>query len=382
MPQERIPSTFRQAAIARGLRPIAGGYCVEPAPTHSLRYLFNEFGSPQLQRNDNLLKYADLAGKGVEIAPYFNPAVPKRAGYDVVTIDVTNAGTLRESAREDPNVPDDRIAEIEPVDFVGEASRIGGILGAAGLAGKVAYIVSSHNFEHIPNPILFLRSCHAALAPGGVLSMAVPDCRSTFDHFRMPTRLADWLAAYHEDRRQPSPETLFDAASTKAMFVADGEPRLGCDMAVDDPAGFVPERDLEAAYEEYRRLKFEKGPANYRDAHCSVLFPEALHLMLLDLRRLGLIQLEIREISETSGFEFFVHLRKPERDEPLADDEYYRLRHNLMTRISENIGRGSFRHGKWKPEVCEPSSGAGRERSRFHAFLAKLIGGLQSMQKG
>jgi SAM-dependent methyltransferase len=205
-----------------------------------------------MSRSEFLLRYADLSRRGIEIAPYFNPTIRKSDGFDVLIMDVFDTNTLRKRALDDAWIPNDRIHEIEEVDLIGDASLIGEVVKKADIEGKVNYIVSSHNFEHLPNPIGFLRGASQALEPGGVLCMAVPDCRACFDHFRMPTRLVDWLAAFHEDRKQPSPESIFDGVAQGCSYVIDGTATTGCDLSSDDPAGFKPNELLTEAYDAYK----------------------------------------------------------------------------------------------------------------------------------
>jgi SAM-dependent methyltransferase len=149
-----------------------------------------------MSRLSQLLAHVDATKTGIEVAPYFNPAVPKATYPKVLTLDVFDTATLKERAAEDPQIYSEKIALIEDVDLVGDASSIGALVSAKGLAGKIGYIVSSHNFEHLPNPIRFLRGCSEVLEPGGVLSMAVPDARACFDIFPYAyaaRRLADRL---------------------------------------------------------------------------------------------------------------------------------------------------------------------------------------------
>lgn len=94
-----------------------------------------------MRRDHDLLKYANTRGKGIEIAPYFNPMVPKRAGYDVLVLDVFDTDTLRENARQDPMIPNERIAKIEPVDIVGDASQLINIVKQKGLECQIDYIL-------------------------------------------------------------------------------------------------------------------------------------------------------------------------------------------------------------------------------------------------
>ena len=291
-------------------------------------------------RLKSLLKYADLTQIGIEIAPYFNPALPKRNGHDVRILDVFDTDTLRQRAAQDPFIEKKRIDEIEDVDFVGDACRIGDVVKKVEMEGQFAFIISSHNFEHLSNPIEFLRGCHAALSAGGVLSMAIPDYRACFDHFRVPTQLAQWLQAYHEDRRMPSPETIFDSCANRSLY-RRGETRVtGCNLATSNPDNFVLEVDLNQQYRDYlARLQHHD---TYTDAHCSVLIPEIFEFLLRDLNYLGLVDLEILEIMPTQGHEFFVHLRKPEAPQPKDEALFYARRSELAHAISYRVGATPF----------------------------------------
>ena len=319
-----------------------------------------------MSRLTQLLAHIDATRTGIEVAPYFNPAVPKATYPNVLTLDVFDTATLKERAAEDPYIHLEKIALIEDVDLVGDASNIGALVSAKGLAGKIGYIVSSHNFEHLPNPIRFLRGCSEVLEPGGVLSMAVPDVRACFDIFRMPTRLVDWLAAYHEDRSQPSPETLFDSFSNVAQHSRLGVVSPAIALNIADPAEFKLTSDLRDAYATFVQTLDQPGP--YSDAHCTVMFPETLELMLRDLRYLGLIDLDIIEVSQTQGIEFFIHLRKPVAEVPAIDkSEHLAVRQALMERINANLGPVVFRRERHLPH---PSRIPGYTK----AFLKRIIG--------
>ncbi|MFN4058166.1 MAG: methyltransferase domain-containing protein [Roseinatronobacter sp.] len=290
--------------------------------------------SPRIKR---ILKHADLTQKGIEVAPYYKPLVSK-AKHDVLIIDVFETDELRRRAEADPLIED--TSRIEPVDLVGDASDIERLVTDAGHAGQIAYIVSSHNFEHLPNPIKFLRGCSAILKPGGVVSMAVPDGRACFDFYRMPTRLSDWLAAYHEDRRQPSAETLFDALSLQSMYLKRGKLRPACGIGRDSPRRFIANHKLAETYDLYKQVKAD--PGGYRDAHCSVFFPETVELMLRDLNFLGLLDLEIIEVSKSKGHEFIIHLRKPKTPSSEPEKAFYTRRDALMARITQNLGAAPY----------------------------------------
>jgi len=287
-------------------------------------------------RMDHLRRFANKDALGIEVAPYFNPTVSKADGYNVLAVDVFDTEQLRKNAEADPAIDPNRIQEIEEVDIVSDASVLGDVITQKGLAGTVDYIISSHNFEHLPNPILFLQGCSVALKPGGTLTMAVPDFRLTFDYYRLPTRLADWLAAYHGERGQPSAETLFDAQANTAPYVLpDGT--VGAYVPGHGKVEHItPNRDLKGAYERY--IKEKNSPGEYRDAHCSVFFGPLLELMLRDLKHLGLIDLEVIDISDTIGIEFFVNMRKPETDTVENEEEFYARRLELLRAVRQAMG--------------------------------------------
>ncbi|ABD56256.1 methyltransferase domain-containing protein [Jannaschia sp. CCS1] len=300
-----------------------------------------------MNRRQRLLQYIDRDKMGIEVAPYFTPLVPKADGFKVLTLDVFDTDRLRENARQDAGISDDGVARIEPVDLVGDASSIADLVSASPHAGNIHYIVSSHNFEHLPNPLKFLRGCADLLSPGGVLSMAVPDGRACFDHFRMPTRLSDWLDAFHEDRTQPSAGTLFDYHAFHAAYMRDGQPAVGCVWEVDDPCKFAPQENVQGALDLYHGAR--QPGADYRDAHCSVVFPETMRLMLADLIFLGLLDLEVIAVEPTQGLEFFIHLRKPVQPSVTETAAFYARRKNLLRDVAVAMGKGGTRATTRRP---------------------------------
>jgi hypothetical protein len=321
-----------------------------------------------------LRRHIRSGAKGLEIAPYFNPIAPKSQGFDVLILDVFDTDRLRRNASEDPNIPSARVSEIEAVDIVSDASSLGQAVAERGLTGQMDYIVSSHNFEHLPNPIGFLQGCSAALRVGGVLTMAIPDYRACFDHFRAPTRLADWLQAYHEGRTQPAPATIFDFASGVADYVTESGPQGTCRLEYDDPAGFVPGVDLRACYQAY--LGRLKQHAAYEDVHCSTVFGDLFHLLVMDLNHLGLTDLQVLEVTETRGHEFIVHLVKSGPNAPsIPLGEYQTTRLALLRRVNAALGSAGF--VGWRKRRIAPMVKSGLRR----LLGARLVDGLRQWNR-
>ena len=132
-------------------------------------------------RCENLLKYITKEKVGLEIGPYINPLVSKKEGYNVKILDVFTYEELIRRSKDDCHLNDSDTLRIEKVDFVMSAQEIGSIHE---LKGRCDYILSSHNLEHIPNPILFLQGCTQVLKPDGIISIALPDYRCCWDRFR------------------------------------------------------------------------------------------------------------------------------------------------------------------------------------------------------
>ncbi|MCA8834136.1 MAG: adenine phosphoribosyltransferase [Proteobacteria bacterium] len=287
----------------------------------------------------SILKHTDISKKGLEIAPYHHPILPKADGHDVLILDVFDTDRLRLNAKNNPAFDEAEVAKVEPVDFVGDACDLGAIITKAGMAGQFGYVISSHNFEHLANPIKFLQGVGVALETGGVLSMAVPDYRLCFDKFRVPTRLSDWLVAYHSDKKQPAPADMFDQ-SMGSTRMPDSSPYI---VALENPSPPKPYLTVMNFRDQYQVFCEKlKTPGPYQDTHCSAVFPEMLELYLRDLRHLGLIDLELIDSPEQHGGEFFVYLKKVATPSQTSDEDHCKVRESLLRRVSEQIGNGGF----------------------------------------
>jgi SAM-dependent methyltransferase len=268
----------------------------------------------------------------LEVGPYFNPIAPRRDGYRVTTIDVFDTEELRRRATADPNLGPDRVPGIEDVDLVGSACDLADLTVAKyGASRKFDWILSSHNFEHLPDPIRFLQQCAAVLGATGTLRMAVPDKRYCFDHFRRISDVSEWLQAFHERRTKP---TIYQVFREEALRSTPGND--GC---------WIPARQTLAFY---RSWFGPNGcvPEVYVDTHCWAFTPESFELLLHDVRAFGLVPLRIDRISEPHGLEFFVDLSPADVHESFSEDDYFSTRESLLRRCqaAETPHQGSRRH--------------------------------------
>lgn len=279
------------------------------------------------KREELVLEHVTKNQKGIEVGPWFSPLAPKQAGYNCLTLDVFDGPTLRQRAAVDPNVPKEKISAIEDVDLLGSSTEIAQLVSGKHELGTFDYIVSSHNFEHLPNPIKFLQGCAQVLKPGGLLSMAIPDRRACFDHYRPNSRLSEWIQAYFEDRRQPTLAQEFDQ---HVFFCPDWQGKSRPELSTN----------LKEAYESWRSRR-DSRDVPYQDAHCWTFTPNSFEILIIEAGFLGLSPFVPLHISPTKGVEFFVHLRNSGYlgSSDLASKEFYERRQALfeLTSAEPNV---------------------------------------------
>jgi SAM-dependent methyltransferase len=286
-----------------------------------------------MDRRDIILEFASKTQRGIEIGPYFNPLAPKADGWNVLSLDVFDAPMLRERAARDPSIPDSMVPNIEEVDLLGPAHQVAELVSARGDLGRFDFIVSSHNFEHLPNPIGFLRACSETLRPGGILSMAIPDKRACFDYFRPVSTLGSLLEAYAEERQRPSITQHFDQNSLHCRYRADEGELIGFPL-VNDPNRLTALETVEEAYQAWQDRLAAASPDDrpYEDCHCWTFTPNSFRLLLWDLSFLRAVDFVPLRISDTNGIEFYTHLKNTRGTSGHYIDrsEYYRQRQRLL----------------------------------------------------
>lgn len=284
-----------------------------------------------MDRRQKILEHIRPGMRGIEIGPFFAPLLPKADGWDVQVLDVYDADQLRERAAADPGIAPAAIARIETVDLLGPAHRLAELAGAAGHAPhSFDFVLSSHNFEHLPDPLRFLQAVQQVLKPGGVLSMVLPDKRFCFDMLRPRSTLGEVLEAYFERREQPTLRQHFDMV-VDFVTLAPAAPE---EPSADDPLrSGTPHEILQEAFGGWvRALKAASRP--YSDVHCWTFTPTSAELLLRDLRFLDLIDLDIASCSDTEGYDFLVHLRNAPDAAPMMRADHYRLRRQLFARLA------------------------------------------------
>lgn len=282
-----------------------------------------------MDRKSEIIRFATQNDLGIEIAPFFSPLLPKTNGFNCLSIDVFDQQKLIEIAKKDPNIPKESIPNIELVDIVGSAVEIETLIKRKNLGNRpISYIISSHNLEHLPNPIRFLQGCSAVLRSGGILSLAIPDKRGCFDYYRQTSELADFLQAYIEKRERPTNYDIFSGCCFPAYIRGQNGEKIYSFSQMSHPGSILAVNSIRREFQKWNE-RHDNVTSEYFDAHCWTFTPASFQLLLVQLQAINLINFNLIQLVEGNNNEFIVHLQNsPENQRHINDLEilqYYRL---------------------------------------------------------
>lgn len=264
---------------------------------HALNHPFSPWLDAAIRKRTLLAPIDVRESVGLEIGPLASPIVMKAEGR-VYYADHLPTEELVAKYAHDPNVD---VSRIVPVDFVWGDRPLRQAV-PAGLSFD--YAVASHVIEHVPDLIGWLNELADVLKGGGVVSLAVPDKRYTFDYFRPLSTLGDLIDAHLNRLRRPGPKAIVDHCA----YAADIDVFRAWLDGFDASGAARHHRPEDGLY--FARESVEQG--KYVDVHCWIFtYPSFLHL-IGELRRLGLIRFDVlggREPLRYSN-EFFVTLRR------------------------------------------------------------------------
>ena len=245
-----------------------------------------------MNRKEKVLRHINKNGQGVEIGPSHSPVAPKKEGYKVHIIDHMSREQLIAKYK-DHHV---NLENIEEVDFVWRGENY------SELTGKDKYydwIIASHVIEHTPDLLGFLNDCDTILKEDGVISLAVPDKRYCFDHYRPITGISQIIDSHFQ-------KTIIHTPGTVAEYYLNVVSKAG-NIAWDSSAtgryNFV--HSLEDALQGMKSALNENA---YLDVHAWCFVPHSFRLIVHDLFRLGLIPFQEVGFFQTEGCEFYVTL--------------------------------------------------------------------------
>jgi SAM-dependent methyltransferase len=256
-------------------------------------------------RRDILLSGIDVSTQtGLEIGPLSHPLVTKQeSNAQVFYVDSATAAQLREKYRDDAFVQADAIVE---TDYLWGRQTLPELVH-----GKTFdYVLASHVIEHVPNMIGWLREIATVLRDEGMLSLAIPDKRYTFDLKRELTSFGALVESFLLDRRRPSLRDVFDhkalAAHVDLFKVWDRE--LDCSALKNH-----------GSWEEaWRETKAYQDSDDYVDVHVTIMTPASFLDILDGINRLGLLDFSVANFVDTQKYtlEFFAGLQRTPRGLP------------------------------------------------------------------
>jgi SAM-dependent methyltransferase len=152
-----------------------------------------------------------LSGSGIEIGALHNPlSIPP--GADVRYVDRFREGQLREHYPELAELP------LVPVSLVGDAQDLSTLPD-----DSVDFVIANHLFEHLDNPIRGLEEMVRVLRPGGVLYLALPEPRATFDSRRELTSVKHVVRDYRRGPKHSRKAHFIEWVEQVEMVVHGGQ---------------------------------------------------------------------------------------------------------------------------------------------------------------
>lgn len=255
-----------------------------------------------MNRIEMLLNGLALQGQGLEVSPYFNPAVCKDQ-YNVRYVDYVDNATLKKKAAENPVGKTCDVPEIDWVWHPGKRLRKCIPKGIT-----FDYVVASHVFEHVPNVIGWLNEIFEVLHNDAKLALAIPDRRLTMDFYRRESTLGDIVGNWIESPCHPTPAQVMDF-----LCQSFHDTRQKPDDPMIDVAS-IPFGEVPRHYSDEKALEFAIWSHNtrgYLDVHCTVWTPHSFMDLMTRVSSLGLLNVEISQPIENPGRgEFIVHLTK------------------------------------------------------------------------
>lgn len=289
-----------------------------------------------MDRLDKLRSCIKPNSQGIEIAPWHSPVAPKSGGFNTLIVDLFDHNALITNAK-NFGIAKEKHRLIEEPDYVGDASNLLKLLREQGFTDQVDWIISSHNFEHLPDPIKFMQDCSRLLEPDGILTMAVPDKRFCFDRFHSSTTTANVIRESMDDSsHHPNAWAKFTQQTMRAeMQNNDGTRCITWSLTDNTPELLVTKDNIREQYDVLMK-SLTTGDSEAFSGHRWHFTPASFQLIILDLQVLGLINLGIKKIWDTVGCEFIVQLHVTEKINP-SEDEYKIERTKLLLRAEDEL---------------------------------------------
>lgn len=252
------------------------------------------------QRRAFIMSHVPASRPGLEIAPSLHP-VTDRAKHDVLYVDCIHDDKIRRKAAPNPGAAQ---RDIPGADAVWVRGRR---LAEFVQGRRFGYAIASHVLERVPNPLGWLQEILECVDVGGRIAILLPHKCFTMDSYRPLTTFAQVVGWSVQKPVRPTAaqvmESLSQASFDDGSVSFDGSP---------PPFGRAPRRHSDQQALDFARRVHDTDDA--LDVRCTVWTPESFVDVFGRVRRLGLLDAEIR--GPFTGFagsphaEFLVCLEK------------------------------------------------------------------------
>jgi SAM-dependent methyltransferase len=199
-----------------------------------------------------------LSGSGIEIGALHHPlSVPE--GVNVRYVDRMPESELRQHYKE---LQGETFA---PISITGDAQDLSNIED-----GSVDFVIANHLVEHLDNPIRGLEEMVRVLRDGGVLYLALPDPRVTFDFERQLTSVEHLIDEYRN-----GPDQTREAHFRDWVEKAEAHTHFGRADNVDERVQTLLQMDYSIHYHLWR-------PDTFLDFLSAVRRETVIELELVD----------------------------------------------------------------------------------------------------
>lgn len=263
--------------------------------------------------------------RGLEIGVLDNPVIRKSDG-DVLYVDYADTEHLRKNQFSDTVKPED----ICEVDIVWAERPLSECVGA-----PVDYVVASHVIEHVPDFIGWLHDLHGALKRGGIISLAVPDKRFTFDILRPVSTTGQMVESFLKKQVRPSIAQKFDF--TSMWRKVDVKAAWKRELVENELIPITPTANAVAWDQGVILL----SNAIYMDSHCWVFTPRSFLQAAKVLADIKLFPFKIAKLYPTQIYqmEFIVHLETCEAEDGAVVSSIQDAMRQLDKSVSERLYR-------------------------------------------
>ncbi len=268
-----------------------------------------------VDRIETLLNGLDMKGTGLEVAPYFNPAIDAEK-YDVRYTDYISTEEILAKANENPGAKGKKIPEINFVWVPGKSLK-----ECVNENIEFDYALASHVIEHVPNTIGWLNHILETMRVGAKLALAVPDRRRTMDYYRRETTLGELVGNWIANPANPTPTQVIDFLSQS--FYDNRTEENGFKMLDVEN---IPFEEIDRHYTDEDALTFAAFTHNqnhYLDVHCTVWTPESFVEVFNRVVGMGLLNVKLSEpIVAPERDEFILHMEKLGEPSVKRDDMF------------------------------------------------------------